>query len=1216
MRKNIFISIFVIIIIFLSIFGLFFRNNTESIEKKEEIRNEKIFHDNKYLSNINSGFFTQNHGQWNSSLLFTTKTTFGHIGFGIKCVYFHFSVIKKNNDECNIDIIKMGIQQDNPQKEIEAFRNTLKINFIDANDAIPKGFELLTHRSNYFKSNNRSNWITGIQNFRKIIYKDIWDGIDLIYYFKNQNLKYEFIIHPYISPNTIKIGVEGHKFLNVEDNKLNIILSEELQIIDDNIDIFYYDNQKISIDGAFKKLDENKYTFLIKNYDNKKKIVIDPIVYSTLVSGSSFDRGRDVVFDKYGCAYIAGFTSSTDFPTTPSGYSDLNYSGNDVFVLKINKDGSELLYSTFLAGDGEDYSYGIKIDPTGNALITGRTASKNFPTTTNSYQTYNRGNYDVFVTKLAANGSSLLFSTLVGGGTTDYGYDIEIDSDGNTYITGRTESSNFPTTDGVWDKTHNGGTDVFVFKLNTNGTKLMYSTFIGGTKWDIGNNIVVDSKGNSYICGWTESTNFPILENTYDNTLNGEGDAFVFKLNYNGSKILLSTFIGGNEYDTSNGLCIDHRNDVFITGYTKSIDFPNSSDAFDKSFNGGNYDCFVLKFNSDGTDLMYSTYIGGSKSDLCNSIVSDSDGNVYITGFTTSQDFPLSADADDTVCEGGDVFLIKLNNKGSKLLYSNLIGDTYHEEGMNLAIANDNAVFITGHVGGPGFPTSDNAFNSEYGGYPDVFVLEYCFPGSPLYPQELQAKTGDNFVDLNWLPPTYDGDFSITNYIIYRGEIIDNLKKLKIINNKLSFNDTNVINGITYFYSVSAQNGKGEGFLSNVIRATPLSVPSPPQNIKIMADNNSLNITWEKPIEDGGTEILNYIIYRGRTSNEITFFKEISNNVYFLNDTDVENGESYYYYLRANNQLGKSNPSNIITAIPATNPSRPQNIKVFSGNKYLNISWEPPIENGGLNVTSYYIYSYSSEDKINFQKEKVINCWFNGTELLNGKIYYYRISAYNKMGEGFLSEEISAIPMTIPSPPKIINTKTGDGYIYISWQAPEDNGGSEVIEYIIYRGEDRDEGNPLIRVKAPNQYYNDTNVFNNNEYFYYIISKNEVGESKTSEVVSGIPKMKNDSNISNNFESDNSIFFIIIIVLIIIMIIVFFIILRRKNTRKDILPSQINKHPLKQVMPQQPLQQNYQPESQIPQQVQQQIPIYRCELCNASLMDPNKCPYCGWIRNF
>ena len=389
------------------------------------------------------------------------------------------------------------------------------------------------------------------------------------------------------------------------------------------------------------------------------------LAYSTFLGGSGSDRGGGIAVDAGGSAYVAGTTSSLDFPTTPDAF-DRTYGGqgDDAFVAKLNAAGSGFVYSTYLGGMGfGDWGQAIAVDGLGNGFVTGR-AGRDFPTTAGAFDTTYNGSYEAFVTKLNPQGSALVYSSYLGGLSNELGSGIAVDGAGGAYVTGETYSTDFPTTAEGFDTTLNGLDDAFVTKLNTDGSALAYSTFLGGTNYDSANAVAVDGTGSGYVSGRTASADFPTTAGAFDSSMNSSFDAFVAKLNAAGSGLVYSTYLGGTGLRSTNygyAVAVDQSGSAYVTGSTSATDFPVSPAAFDTSFNGGS-DVFAARLNAAGSLLAYSTYLGGSAIDISYGVAVDGAGTAYITGFTESMNFPATAGAFDTSFNGlYDAFVTKLD---------------------------------------------------------------------------------------------------------------------------------------------------------------------------------------------------------------------------------------------------------------------------------------------------------------------------------------------------------------------------------------------------------------------------------------------------------------------------------------------------------------------------------------------------------------------------
>lgn len=386
------------------------------------------------------------------------------------------------------------------------------------------------------------------------------------------------------------------------------------------------------------------------------------LIYSTFIGGKASDEGYAITLDDSNNIYITGYTGSMDFPIINAYNATYGGGDRDVFVCKLSADGSTLLYSTFIGGRDEEISRGLVLDETNNIYITGFTWSNDYPTMNPYNATYGGGENDVFVSKFSADGSTLIYSTFIGGSGSDHGNAIALDSSNNIYVMGYTASSNFPTVN-AYNSTYGGGShDAFVCKISAVGSTLEFSTFIGGNESDYGEAIVLDSENNIYITGVTLSRDFPTV-NAYNATFIGGGyDVFMSRFSTDGSTLIFSSYFGGSDTDYSFGISLDDVNNIYLTGCTYSRDFPTVN-AYDNDLNGQLSDIFVSKLSANYSTLLFSTYLGGYDEDLSRAIVLDSANNVYVTGRTWSPDFP-TVNAYDSIGEcrtySSDVFVCKI----------------------------------------------------------------------------------------------------------------------------------------------------------------------------------------------------------------------------------------------------------------------------------------------------------------------------------------------------------------------------------------------------------------------------------------------------------------------------------------------------------------------------------------------------------------------------
>jgi hypothetical protein len=409
-------------------------------------------------------------------------------------------------------------------------------------------------------------------------------------------------------------------------------------------------------------------------------------------------------------------------------------------VIKLNATGTGIIYSTFLGGLNSETGLSIAVDNSGCAYVTGLTSSSDFPVQ-NAVQSDFQGDHDCFITKLSATGDTLVYSTYVGGTGIDTGYSIYVDETGNAYVTGRTQSSNFPTVNAV-DETFNGIADCFVLKLSQSGDVLEYSSFIGGSMNDVGHAIVVDSMGSAYVAGDTASTDFP-TQSAYDSIFNGDAtDCFVTKLSPDGGSLNYSTYIGGIEADQAYAIAVDELGQAYIAGQSSSNDFPtvNAYSVYQAS-----WDCFVSKLSQGGNSLLYSTMVGGSSVDYARAITLNTSGSVLVTGYTSSTDFPTVNAFDSTASVGTDGLVFELSPAGDELEYSSYFGGNDNDYCWDIATDSSGSIIIAGSSSSTNLPLS-NALEPSLQGDTSGFTSGLSFT-SPVTP------TTNTTTPINSTPP-------------------------------------------------------------------------------------------------------------------------------------------------------------------------------------------------------------------------------------------------------------------------------------------------------------------------------------------------------------------------------------------------------------------------------------------------------------------------------
>jgi len=626
------------------------------------------------------------------------------------------------------------------------------------------GLDELPGKANYFIGKNPSKWRSNVPTYAKVQYRNVYPGIDLVYYGKQQQLEYDFVVAPGADPKKIVLGFKGADKLKIDAGG-DLLLQTAGNDIRQHKPVVYQDIDgfRREIAGGYVRKGADRVGFKLAAYDATRPLIIDPVVlsYSTYLggSGSGGDGGHGIAVDAGGNAYVTGGTTSADFPTTLGAFqSGLAPAGSNVFVTKLNPTGSALVYSTYLGGSGGEGGSAIAVDAGGNAYVTGGTGSIDFPTTAGAFQaTLAGGSSNVFVTKLDPTGSALVYSTYLGGSGTsgDGASGIAVDGAGNAYVAGTASSNDFPT-QAAFQPTLAGGdrygaANGFVTKLDPSGSSLVYSTYLGGTStraFDAAAAIAVDAGGNAYVTGRTTSENFPTTPGAFQSTIGSSAptdfpqDAFVTKFNSAGS-LVYSTYLGGSGTDYGMGIAVDAAGNAYVTGYAGSTDFPTTAGAYQPAFTGGGGDAFVTKLDPTGSALVYSTYLGSFDADG-DAIAVDAAGNAYVTGatymicgrFSCAKRFPttLGAPQPDYGGSGSDSFVAKLNPDGSALVYSSYLGGSGADFGSGIAVDTSGNAYIAGSTNSSNFPVSGTAFQPMLHGLSNAFVAKFGDAAPPPTP--------------------------------------------------------------------------------------------------------------------------------------------------------------------------------------------------------------------------------------------------------------------------------------------------------------------------------------------------------------------------------------------------------------------------------------------------------------------------------------------------
>jgi Beta-propeller repeat len=596
------------------------------------------------------------------------------------------------------------------------------------------GVDLLPVQSHYFLGDESRRWRTHVSSYAKVMVEGVYPGVDMLYYGKDDRLEFDFALQPGVDPKLITLCLEseageGGSSLRVDFNGDLVLTSAGLEIRQHKPRAYQQvDGEEKVVAAAYRLNHHNQITFDLGPYDASYPLIIDPVLsFSTSLAGSANDQGAAIAVDSAGNAYVAGTTESLDFlagsAVTASTLASAR-GATDVFVLKIDAQTNLPVYFVYLGGSENDKALGIAVDGGGSTFVMGGTSSANFPVTSGAFQTLRRGASDVFVCKLDTSGSSLLFSSLLGGtGAGDVegsAGGIALDAAGNVFVTGSTDSIDFPATAAAFQPFFGrGAVDAFVVELNPLGNALIFASYLGGSGLDEGYGVTVDAFGYTYVTGKTRSRDFPTARALQSARSGTSDDAFVAKVSPSGAFLSFSTYLGGSAGDEGRSIAVDVTDDeeaIYVTGSTFSTNFPTTAGAHkdeegrtEEEFD--NWDAFVVKLDpteAGSNVLTYATYLGGISDDYGYGLALSPSRNVYVTGTTHSFDFPslesIQPPTEDALRQ--DAFVTKVDPmRAEQLVYSTVLGGSGRESGFAIVLDQQGNAWVTGVTESSDFPT-------------------------------------------------------------------------------------------------------------------------------------------------------------------------------------------------------------------------------------------------------------------------------------------------------------------------------------------------------------------------------------------------------------------------------------------------------------------------------------------------------------------------------
>jgi hypothetical protein len=671
--------------------------------------------------------FTENRGQWPDSVLFRAGTGGATFWFTSGAAYWQFARrLDRDPARQGTSALADGPdRQANDDSSVDGVAAQMIRAVFVAAAASPdvRGEGDLEYRCNYFLGNDPQRWVVDVPNYTSVVAKELYPGIDLKYYGRDGGMEYDFVVGPGADPSRIRIRYEGIRSLAVNAAG-ELVIETDLATMREHRPFAFQvrGTSNEEVQAEFVLTGPSTFGFRVSpGRDLSLPLVIDPVLsYSTYLGGSDGDEAAGIAVDGSGRAYVVGRTLSANFPTLNQFQTFQGGAGlYDIFITRLSAGGSSLEFSTYIGGSGTDYVYDIALDTSGQAFLTGSTASTNFPTQS-PFQANRAGNNDVFVAKLSSAGNSLVYSTYLGGTASDAARGIALDGAGSAYVAGITASNNFPILNPY--QTYQGTAlyrDAFLTKLSAAGNSLVYSTYLGGTGWDEAWRVAVDDSGRACVTGSTLSLNFPTV-NSYQAD-QGLGDAFLTKFTAQGSGVLFSTYLGGSDADEAHGIDLDQSGNIYVTGTTVSPDFPTQNPY--SSYRAYS-DVFLTKMSPTGAGLVYSTYLGGDSTEAAWDIEVDGSGSATVTGDTHSSDYPQQSSYQGN--QGGqDAFVTRLSPAGNSLGFSTYLGGADGDYAFGIDADAEGSIYLVGGTLSTSFPTR-NPYQANLGaaGVSDAFVTK------------------------------------------------------------------------------------------------------------------------------------------------------------------------------------------------------------------------------------------------------------------------------------------------------------------------------------------------------------------------------------------------------------------------------------------------------------------------------------------------------------
>ncbi len=985
--------------------------------------------------------------------------------------------------------------------------STFRVVHLGGSGIEPQGREPMKHLTNFLKGSDEEGWVTGVRSYRQIVYEDAWPGVDAVYRFEEDMLKYDLVLSAGADPSRICFQYDGQVRLRVDEVSGDLLIETPAGVLRDLAPFAYQESNGV-VDRVECRLvvDGRRVSFSLGAFDAGRKLVIDP----GLEFGTFFHRittFTKIIQEEDGDLMVAGSTMDYEIPTT-SGTFCQSFSGGweDAILARFNSDASNLLLFTYIGGSYYDLAYSMDLVESGGYCLGGFTSSEDFPTTSNALsRALVGGLIDAWFMWLPESASSITYSTYLGGTEIEYLADLVCTANDEVWLAGITSSQGFPTTTNAIMRQYQGGPyDGFLTRFSLTTASIGYSTFIGADADEGVYDIELDSGGHVVMLSNANSTGFPTTGGAFQMSHRGAGDTAVLKMHKDGSRFIFSTLLGGTGEEGHASLSVDGNNNIWVAGLTRSSDFPVTNDALMDTYNGNEADAYVTHLNSDGRYLRYSTYFAGPSTPEYIELAANSTGSPIIVMQTvgdgvcpTTAFIPKAPPEDNLLVSWVDF-------EAGRVLNATYLGgdDTDCFSIYDLLVTDDDMVIVAANTYSRDFPCTNGSYDDTYNNGAGVIVgLTFGMTPwtSPDPPTNLSIEAGNGEATLRWEPPQDLGHWPYLGYRLHKGTASGSLSLHVEVNaSTLEYTFGNLENGREYFFSLSGFTIVGESSLAPEVSVVPFGRPSAPLNLTATAGLSSVIVQWEPPEDDGGRPIEGYTIHRGPRKELLERYRDVDDVTTFV-DSNVTVGTVYTYCVQARNTEHTGPMSNVYSATPYGPPGLPTEVVVMSSHNRLALSWRAPEETGYSEILGYKVYRGDVQDSLEYIGETPDKHYSDDT-VVNGQEYFYSVSAFNAAGEGLRTEPVSGIPRGAPTPPMFVTAEMVDGSVLLTWRPPENDGGYSIVRYQVWRGTDPGEISRRI-FNGMGVTFIDNEVRAGVTYYYQVLAINEVVEGPASDPV-------------------------------------------------------------------------------------------------------------------